>query len=149
MLNLDLLGFGVLLLMLVVMSAIQAVAALGIMWAMHKYWREKLTETTYGEFDFDNFQKPLLQDLLLRLAIMFAVPTILLHLLEFLFIGVMINRHRAIVCMVLFVLETAAIFAGFHFVFRLDKFRLLVLTGGSALFYLFWLWYLAAGKYLA
>jgi hypothetical protein len=109
-----------------------------------------LASCSYGEFDFDNFQKPLLQDLMLRLAIMFAVPTILLHLLEFLFIGVTINRYRAIVCLTLFVLETAAIFAGFHFVFRLDKLRLLVLAGGSAIFYLFWLWYLVTGtNYLA
>jgi hypothetical protein len=145
-LNLDILGLGILFLVLLIMSLTQAGAALGIMWVMHKYWRADLTETKYGEFDFDQFQKNTFQDLMLRLVILFGGPTIVLHMLESFFIGVSMKRHRLIVCLILFVLEMAAIVAGFHLIFRLDKFRLWVLAAGSALFYLLWLLYLASGR---
>ncbi len=143
---LDVLGFVVLLLVLVIIAAIQAGGALGMMWLMHKYMRDQLTETTYGQFDFDNYQKLPFQDLVVRLCIMFGSATILIHLLEFILVGTYIRKYTFVVCFALFIFETAAIAAGFHFLFRLDRVRLAVLTAGSALFYLFWLWYLTAGK---
>ncbi|HVT81599.1 MAG TPA: hypothetical protein VHM90_13205 [Phycisphaerae bacterium] len=147
---LDVLGLLVLLPVLIIVAAFQVGGALGIMWLMHKYMRDQLTETTYGQFDFDNFQKLPFQDLLIRLAIMFGGATLLIHLLDYLFVGPWIKKYTFLVCFVLVVLESGAIFAGFHFLFRLDRVRLAVLTAGCVLFYLFWLWYLVAGRnYLA
>lgn len=139
---LDVLGFGILFVVLLVVAALQSGAAVGIMWLMHKHMRDKLTETTYNQFDFDSFQKTTFQDLLIRLGIMFGAATVVIHLLDFVLVGTLIRKYTFLVCFVLFLLETGAIAAGFHFLFRLDKLRLGVLTAGSALFYLLCLWYL-------
>ena len=146
----DLLGSVVLFITLLVIGAMQAGAALGIMFGMHKLTPEKLTETTYGEFDFDNYQKPAFVNLLTRLALVFIGVTFVLHMADFFLIGTLIRKYKLVICLMLFVLETGGIAAGLHFVFRLDRFRWLVLTVGSAVFYLFCLWYLAhGGSFLA
>ncbi len=142
----DLLGAVVLFFTLLVVGAIQTGAALGIMYGMHRLAPEQLTETKYGDFDFDNFQKPAFINLLVRLAIVFVGVTFVLHMADFFIVGTLIRKYRLIVSFVLFVLETGGIALALYLVFRLDKFRWLVLTVGSAIFYLFCLWYLAHGK---
>ncbi len=141
----DVIGLFVLLVTLVCIGALQVAAALGIMFGMHKLTPDKLTDTRYGDFDFDNFQNPALINLLVRLAVIFLGTTLILHTADFLIIGTLIRKYRLIVCFVLFLLETGAIALGLHLVFKLDLYRWMVLTWGSALFYLFCLWYLARG----
>jgi hypothetical protein len=143
----DLLGSIVLFIVLLVVGAIQTGVALGIMYGMHKLVPEKLTETKYGDFDFDSFQQPAFINLLVRLAIVFVGVTFVLHMADYFIVGYLINKYRLIVSLVLFVLETGAIAGGLHLVFRLDRFRWMVLTVGSAIFYLFCFWYIR--KFLA
>jgi hypothetical protein len=144
----DLLGCIVLFITLLVLGAMQGAAALGIMYGMHTLTPEKLKETKYGDFDFDNFQQPAFLNLLVKLAIVFVGVTFVLHMADFFIVGYLINRYRLIVSLVLFVLETGAIAGGLHLMFKLDRFRWTVLTCGSAFFYLFCLWYLAHSKNL-
>src|SRR4051812_7493272 len=101
----DLLGLVVLFVVLIIIGIMQAGVAMGVMYGMHKLYPEKLTETTYGSFDFDNFQKPALQDLLIRLAIVFVGATLIIHMLDYLLIGRLIIKYRTIVCLALFMLE--------------------------------------------
>jgi hypothetical protein len=142
----DLLGCVVLIITLLVLGVMQVGAALGIMYGMHTLTPEKLTETKYDDFDFDNFQQPAFLNLLVRLAIVFVGVTFVLHMADYFIVGSLIRRYRLLVSLVLFVLETGALAGGLHLMFKLDRFRWTVLTAGSALFYLFCLWYLAHGK---
>jgi len=144
----DLWGPLVLLVMLPVIGAVQGGIALGAMYLMHTKMRDKLTETTYGRFDFDNFQKIAFQDLLVRLAIIFIGTTFVLHFLDYFLVGAEIRRYRGLVRCFLFILETGAITAGLSYMFRLDRLRLMVLAGVSAVVYLFFLWYLTRGAAL-
>lgn len=142
----DIIGAVVLFFVLIVIGIMQAGVALGVMYGMHKYYPDKLTETTYGQFDFDNYQLPAFQQLLIRLAVVFVGTTLVLHMLDYFFIGTLIRKYRMIVCLVLFVLEVNAIGWGLYYLFNLDRFRLMVLTAASALFYILCLWYMATGK---
>ncbi|HEY4329562.1 MAG TPA: hypothetical protein VGN88_07490 [Phycisphaerae bacterium] len=142
----DLFGLIVLVIVLIVVAAMQTGALLGIMFGLHKLYPDKLTETRYLEFDFDNFQKPAFQELVFKLAILFLSVTFALHMLDYLIIGAYIRKYRMIVCFTLFVLESSAIGTGLFMILKLDRFRLLVLTAGSAIFYMICLWYLATGK---
>jgi hypothetical protein len=141
----DVLGLLVLFVTLVCIGALQVAAALGLMYGMHKLTPDKLTETQYGDFDFDNFQNPALINLIVKLAVIFLGATLIIHIADFLIIGTLIRKYKMIVCFVLFLLETGTITLGLHLVFKLDKYRWMVLTGGSAFFYLFCLWYLSKG----
>ena len=111
----------------------------------------QLTETTYGQFDFDSFQKASFQDLVVRLAIMFGAATLVIHMLDFVFVSTYIQQIHVPRLLHPLPRRTATPSSpDFIFLFRLDRVRLAVLTAGSALFYLFWLWYLVAGRnYLA
>ena len=127
------LGFIILFFALIVTGAAQAALALGVMYGMHKLILEKLAEPNYLEFSFDNFQKPAFQELLVRLAVIFLVPTLVLHLLIYACVSwYYFVYYRALLCLILLVLESGAIAAGFHFLFKLDRFRLAVLTASSA-----------------
>jgi hypothetical protein len=143
----DLLGTVILFFALILVAALQVGAALGVMYGMHKLYPDKLTETTYGSFDFDNFQRPAFQELLVKLAMVYLPPTMLFHMLDYFLVGTYINRYLILVSLVLFILESAAIGVVMFILFQLDRFRLTVLTVSSAIFYLFCLWYLA-GKHL-
>ena len=142
----DLLGFIVLFFALIVVSLIQAGLALGAMYAMHKYWEQKLTEKLYAGFDFDNFQKAAFQEMVTRLVLVFFTTTMVLHLLYYLLIGR--SRYEKIFYLILFVLEMAGIVAGLQIVFKLDWLRLAVLGASSAFIYLFVLAFLHNGKFL-
>lgn len=142
----DVLGAVVLFFALIVVGAMQVGAALGVMYGMHKLYPDKLTETTYGAFDFDHFQKPAFQDLLIKLVIVFIGSTLILHMLDYVLIGRLIVKYGIIIYPILFLFEVAAIGFGLKTLFHLDRFRLVVLTAASAVFYLFCLLYLAAGK---
>ena len=144
----SILGPLVLLILLPFIGAVQGGVTLGVMYLIHTKMRSKLTQTNYGQFDFDNFQKATFQDLLVRLAIIFIGTTLVLHFLDYIFVGAEIRRYRGLVRIVLFVLETGAITAGLYYMFRLDRLRLSILAGVNALVYLFFLWYLTRGAAL-
>ena len=127
-------AFFSLLLALIETAALQVALAIGLMYGLHTYYRDKLTETRYGDFDFDTFEKAAFQQLVAKLAALFLSATIFFHMLYYLLIGR--TRHHAIFSTTLFVLETAAIAAGLFFMFRLDRFRLAVLTLGCAIGYI-------------
>jgi hypothetical protein len=146
----DILGLIVVFFALIVIGVAQTGLTLGLMYGMHRI-RDNLpqmTETQYGEFDFDNFQKPAFQEMLVRLAILFIGTTLIVHMLEYFFVGKKIVYHRGLWILLMFVVESGAIGAGLWYLFKLDRFRLAVLTGGSAFFYFFFLWYLTSGKLL-
>lgn len=133
----DPLGFVVLLVSLLVAVVVQAGLALAAMYAMHRYLGEELPEKTYVQFDFDSFQMPAFTEMLTRLILIFLGPTLVLHVLTFLFVSFYaIRRHAYVVGSVLFVLETGAIAAGFVYLMRLDRKRAGILTGVSAVVYL-------------
>jgi hypothetical protein len=128
------LGFVSLLLALIAAAAVLVALALGLMFGLHKYYRDKLTDTHYGEFDFDAFTKDAFNQLVIKLATLFVAATFFIHMLYYLLINR--TRHRSLMSVTLFVLETAAIAAGLFFLFRLDRFRLAVLTTGCAIGYI-------------
>jgi len=134
--NTDILGLLVLLISLLVIIALQVGALMGIMWIMHRLIAEKLVDTTYAQFDFDNYRKPALVELLLKLGVIVAPATLLLHLFIFLFCWFSIRKFPSAWGFSLMILEAGAIAAGLHFVLKLDRFRLIMLAGGSALFYI-------------
>jgi hypothetical protein len=136
----DLFGFVVLIFALIVVAFIQVAAALGIMYAMHMLLRDKLEETTYGQFDFDNFQKPAFYEMMSRLALIFLAPTMVLHVLEYLLVGIQIKRAPVAWRFGLLVLETAVIAAGLVYVLKVDRRRAIILTTASALVYVLLLW---------
>lgn len=144
----DLLGLPILILILVVVGAAQIAVTMGVMFAMHKYMRDRLPDTLYGQFDFDNFQKPAFQDLLIRLAVVLAGATLVIHLLDYVLVGGEIRRYRFTVRFFLFLFETGAITSGLYYLFKLDWLRLAILAGANAIFYLFILWYLTHGATL-
>ena len=145
----DIFGMIVLFFALIVIGMTQASIALGTMYGMHKLIPDKLTETTYGTFDFDHFQKPAFEELLLRLTIIFLGTTFVLHFLDYFLVGRYINgRWRLLFVAMLFLSEIGAIAGGLYRMFKLDWMRLGVLTGTSAFFYLLFLWYLVSNKFL-
>jgi hypothetical protein len=130
-------------------GAAQVALTFGIMFLLHKsapwiqkQWPELTFETTYGTFDFDNFQKKDLRDLIVRLILIYVSVTLALHMFEYLIIYRRIIYHWRVGLAILFVLEVAGICAGLHYFLKLDRFRLIVLTASSALFYLFFQWLL-------
>lgn len=127
-------GFFSLLLALIETAVLQVALILGLMFGLHKFYRDKLSGTHYGDFDFDTFDKLAFQQVVLKLGVLFGTVTILWHMLYY----VLINRtrHPNVFSITLFVLETAAIAAGLFFLFRLDRFRLVVLTLGCAIGYI-------------
>ena len=133
-------GTIVLVLALIVAASFQVAAIYGTMWCLHKYAGDKIHEHTYGQFDFNNFQKPQLSELLVRLAAIYFTPTILFHLLEYWIVGPYIKLYWAIVLLVLMVLETATVAVGLHFIIKLDRKRLIILTAASAVIYLLIYW---------
>ena len=134
--NIDLYGMLLLIAALILTVAVQVAAMLGIMWILHKVAADKMPDSNYLEFDFDNFQKPALIELLLKLAIVIAPATLILHLFVFLFCYLSVHRYPGLWGFSLTILESAAIAAGLFYVLKLDRFRIIVLSAGSALFYL-------------
>jgi hypothetical protein len=132
----DFLGLAMIVIALLGIVALQVGLAMVVMFAMNKLIPDKLTETTYGDFDFDSFQKPAFQNFVVRLAVIFGGTTLLLHLLIYLIISREILKHWGLWTLLLLVLETAGIFLGLRLVFRLDNFRLAVITAASAIIYL-------------
>jgi len=106
------------------------------MWGMNRVIPDKLTETTYGDFDFNSFQRVAFNNFLLRMFILFGGPILILHLLEYFLIFRDIIRHWYTIFFIMFVLMISAIAAGLYFMFRLDYLRLAILTGTSAVLYL-------------
>ena len=124
------------------MSAAQTAVALGITFLMHKHLGDKLPEKNYGNFSWDSFDRATLQTFIMRLAVIFVGATLTLHLLEYLIIYRYIILHWKAILFTLFILEMAAITAGFILVFKLEAFRLGILVGISAVVYIFFLWLL-------
>jgi len=124
------------------MGAAQAAIALAIMFGMHKKIPDKLPEKQYGDFDFDSYDKPAFNRFLTRLAVVFVGPTFILHTLVFLFVGRHIIQYWGTALFILFVFEVASIAALLFYVFRLEVFRLVILTASSAIVYLFFQWLL-------
>ena len=145
----DIFGMIVLFFALIVIGLAQTSIALGAMYGMHKLIPDKLTETTYGNFSFENFQKPAFIDLLVQLTIVFLGTTFILHFLDYFLVGSHINgKWRLVIIFTLFLIEVGALAGGLYRMFKLDLMRLLMLTGTSAFFHLFFLWYLVAKKFL-
>ena len=138
--GISVLGFFSLLLALVEVSALQVGLLLAAMFGMHKYFRDKLPETRYLEFDFDSFDKKAFHDLTIRLAIIFCSSTIVIHMLFYIFINR--NRYHFLYGTVLLILESAAIAVGLLLLLKLDWLRLAILTGLSAILYLLLKWIL-------
>jgi hypothetical protein len=134
--NLDIFGMLVLIVSLVLTVALQAGVMLGIMWILHKVAGEKMPDSNYGEFDFDNLQKRTLIELLVKLIVLLAPATFILHLFVFLFCSFSVRLHPSVWGFTLLLLEGGAIAAGLFYVLKLDRFRIIVLAGGSALFYI-------------
>ena len=130
------LGLAALFIALLAVTAAQVALAIGVMFYMHKRLRPKLTATQYGQFDFDNIEKAASQDFAVRLVIVFGTVTVGLHILEYMLVYREILRYGGLVTFVMFILETAGIAAGLYYMFHLDRFRLAVVTGASAFFYL-------------
>jgi hypothetical protein len=134
--KMDIYGFIVLTVVLIVASAFQVAAMFGAMFALHNYAAHKVPPAPYGRFDFDHIDKAHLQELIVKLAAILYPPTILLHLLEFLTIGIYIRAYPFLVSLLLFILETAAIYAGIAFILKANRQRTIILTIVNALFYL-------------
>jgi hypothetical protein len=133
----DIYGLIVLAIVLIVASALQVAVMFGAMFAMHKYATAKVPPAPYGSFDFDHIDKAHLQELALKLAAILYPPTIVLHLLEFVTIGIYIRAYPVLISACLFVLETAAISAGIAFILKVNRQRAVILAGVNSLFYLF------------
>jgi len=118
------------------MGAAQTALAMIVMYGMNRLIPDKLTHTTYGEFDFNNFQKPAFKDFVIRLLLIFVGTTLALHLPEYLIVYRNIIRHWATVTFAMFVLETAGIAGGLYYIYRLDSLRLTIITAWSALWYM-------------
>jgi hypothetical protein len=146
--NMDIYGFLVLLVVLIVASAFQVAAMFGAMFAMHNYAAHKVPVAPYGRFDFDHINKAHLQELLVKLAAILYPPTIVLHILEFLTIGIYIRKFPLLISLLLLVLETAAMYAGITFILKADRRRTIILTVFNAIFYLL-LYYAIIFGYLA
>lgn len=133
----DLLGLLVLLVSLLVAVVVQAGLALAAMYGMHRFLNDQLPETGFLQLDFDNVQMPALTEVVTRLLIIFGGPTLVLHLMTFLFVSFeQLRRHHLRWGFLLFVFEVAAIAAGFHFLLRTDRVRTGILTAVSAVVYL-------------
>lgn len=133
---------------LAVVSVWQIGAALGVMFLMFKKIPPEIAGSTYLQFDFDNFQKQPFIELLTRLALIFAGPTLILGMLEYMTIYRHIILHRGLIAFLLFIFEVSAIGAGLFYFLQLDKIRFIILTAASALVYLFFLWYLVFSSHL-
>jgi len=149
--GIDLGGLFVLLMSALVASAFLTAAMFGAMFALHKYGAGKVPEAGYDNFDFDNITKPTLSEFLVRLATIIFPATILLPLLtNILFppLGAQgFRRHYAILTLMLFILETAAIGAGLWKILKIDRLRIAIFTGAGAFAYMILYWVLLY-KYL-
>ena len=116
-------------LFLLAMAAIPLIAALN-------HLKQHVTSSVYGTLDFENFQLASLQELITRLAIIFLPLTFIIHVLDYLFVGRLINRYTFVVGFTLFLLEIAGIAAGFALVLKLEKERVILLTITGGLVYL-------------
>ncbi len=67
-----------------------------VIWGLY-YAKEHVTESLYGQFDFNNFQRVAFNELLTRLAVLFVPLTVVLHMVDYLFVGRHINRHPKLV----------------------------------------------------
>jgi len=145
----DVLGMIVLFFALIIVGLAQASIALGAMYAMYKLFPDKFPETTYGNFNFADFQKPAFIDLLVQLAVVFVGTTFALHYLDYFLVGSHINGSwRMFIIFMLYLLEVGTLAGGLFLMFKLDALRLLAITGTSAFFHLFFLWYLVVKKFL-
>ncbi len=133
---------------LAVVSIWQIGAAVGVMFLMYKKVPREIAASTYLQFDFDNFQKQPFVELLTRLALIFAGPTVVLHMFEYMTFNRHIILHHGLIAFLLFIFEMSAIGAGLHYFLQLDKNRLIILTSASTLVYLFFLWYLVFHSHL-
>jgi hypothetical protein len=98
--------------------------------------------SVYGTFDFRDFQRPAFQDLIVRLAAIFLPLTLIVHILDYLFVARQINLYTIQIGAALFAVEVAGIAVGFRFILGVEKERVILLTVVSAIFYLVVLWYL-------
>jgi len=141
----DIYGTLVLLLTTVVVSALLTAALFGVMFGIHKYAADKIPDTNYGNFDFNNITRATLSEFLARLSAIIFPPTILLHILIYIlfpFPGTHpFRQHAGLLTFILFVLETGAIATGLALILKLDRNRLIILTSVIAVLYLlvFWL----------
>jgi len=128
------LGFISLLLALIEMSAFQVALLLAVMFAMHKKLRPRLSTATYGTFDFDAFEKGAFTELVIRLVLTYAPVTILLHMSYYVLVGR--TRHPFFFGVGLFAIESVLVTCALRTFFKLDTFRLVILSSFSAVVYL-------------
>lgn len=127
---------GMVVLGLGLLSLVLAGAALGAMFGMDKLMREKLPETAYGDFDFGHFDKAAFQNLVMRVLVLVGGMALALHLLEYMVVCREMIRHQALWALLLFVLQIAGIAGGLHYLFKLDRLRLAIITASCAVAYL-------------
>jgi hypothetical protein len=73
--------------------------------------------------------------LLVKLAALFYPPTLILHLLEFLAIGIYIRAYPSLIFVGLLIPELAATAAGITFILKADKQRMMILSRVNAVFF--------------
>ena len=134
--NTDFFGLAVLLISLVFVIPLQVAALLGSMWVVNQLGGEKIHDRTYAEFDFENFNRHKLIELLIKLTVMIAPVSLLLHLFIFLFCYFTIRIHATPWGIILMLLEGGAVAAGLIYWLKVDRYRALILAGAVALFYI-------------
>ncbi len=136
----DVYGLAVLFVSLLVASALLTAAIFGAMFALHRYAAHRFPARMYGTFDFEHIEKTQLSEFLARIAAIAFPPTMILHLLEFLTVGIYIRAYPVVITLALFAFQTVAIGAGFLFILKLDRKRAIVLTSITAAVYLLLYW---------
>jgi len=131
----DVYGLIVLFFSLVIASALLTAAIFGAMFALHKYAAHQIPKRLYGTFDFDHIQKTQLSEFLVRIA-----ATMILHLLEFLTVGIYIRAYPALITVALVVLQAASMAIGFVLILKMDRKRAIVLTSIATAVYLLLYW---------
>jgi len=124
-----------------------ALACIPIIAALN-HLKQHVKSAVYGSVDFNNFQISSLQELIIRLVVIFLPLTFILHILDYFIVGAYINRYTFAVGFTLLLLETAGIAAGLALLLKLEMERLVLLTITGALVYLAILGFLISMKML-
>lgn len=132
----DFYGLIVLLVALIVVSACLTAGLFGAMYALHTYGGDKIPDHKYRDFDFKHIRKEQLSDFIIRLACITFPPTLLLHVLEFLAVGVYIRAYPGTVTLALAILECAAIACGLFYILKLDRIRVAIFASITTLLYI-------------
>jgi hypothetical protein len=133
----DIYGLLVLLFALLLVACLQVGVMFAAMFLIHKYAASYVPATNYGLFNFNQIEKSHLIELLRGICLTIFPPTLGLHILEFVIVGIYFRACPALISFILFALETAAIAFGLRRFLKLDPRRTAILTAISSLIYLF------------